>query len=129
MRRFLTLGDAVAALLVATVVWALASPAGAKESRDYIVRSVEPSGLAMQPPELPDISGYTREAALNKIVRRAPGEVRLQRMVERTEFNEFVGSDGRLATWAQRQRQNPVAIVHLHPAPASVDRCVGHSAD
>ena len=111
MHRFLTLGDAVAALLVATVVWALASPAGAKESRDYIVRSVEPSGLAMQPPELPDISGYTRKAALNKIVRRAPGEVRLQRMVERTEFNEFVGSDGRLATWAQRQRQNPVAIV------------------
>ncbi len=111
MNGLASMGRAAGALCIAVSLLGAAPALGAQQASGYVVRSVEPSNLAMSPPELPDVSGYTREAALNKIVRRSPGEVRLQRMVERVEFDEFVGSDGRLATWAQRQRQNPIAIV------------------
>jgi len=97
--------------LIAVLMPLTAGAAVANEFDSYVVRAVEPTGLSMPEPTLPDITGFTRESALNKIVRRRPGEISIRRMVDLIEFDEFVGRDGRLATWAERQRRNPVAIV------------------
>ncbi|MCK5858990.1 MAG: right-handed parallel beta-helix repeat-containing protein [Abyssibacter sp.] len=102
---------ALAAAMPLTASAAIAKDFNATHFDSYVVRAVKPDGLSMAEPALPDITGFTKQAALNKIVRRHPGEITLTRMVDLIEFDEFVGSDGRLATWAERQRQNPVAIV------------------
>lgn len=98
----------IAAILSASVP--ATSPAGAEPS-DYTVRAGDASTLQQSAPELPDISGYTHQAVLDKRARSTSGSVSLQRMVELAAFDEFVGGDGRLALWAARQRRNPVAIV------------------
>lgn len=97
--------------LALAVLMVSPSASAQQQSADYVVRSVGPQNLALDPPQLPSIAGFTRQAALRKIVRTTVGTVEVARMVELEAFDEFVGGDGRLQTWAQRQRRNPVAVV------------------
>ena len=59
MNGLASMGRAATALSIAVSLLGAAPALGAQQASGYVVRSVEPSNLAMSPPELPDISGYT----------------------------------------------------------------------
>ncbi len=77
---------------------------------DYVVREASPEGLILEPPVLPDLSGYTRAAVEARIGADKRGRVSIRRILRQPAFKEFTGSDGRLAEWARRQTSNPRAI-------------------
>lgn len=120
-RGVLRAGVALAAALAATL--ALAAPAaGAAEvapspdndpSKRYVVRAAAADDLRRKPPQLPDLTPYTREAVVARIGRAPTARVSLQRIVDYEALGEFVsgGGSGRLQEWASRQNTNPVAIV------------------
>lgn len=92
----------------------VAPPANVKElqqAKSYTVSSAPIEPLAMDKPALPDISGYTAEAALKKIDRSKPGKVTVARMMEETGLKEFIGGDNKMAEWVARQRGIPQAII------------------
>ncbi|WP_336139221.1 hypothetical protein, partial [Klebsiella pneumoniae] len=64
----------------------------------------------LDPPKLPDLSGYTAAAVEAKIVRKPGGRASVQRMVQQQPLKEFTGGSNRLAEWVKRQRQMPQAI-------------------
>ena len=83
-----------------------------QQAKTYTITSPPAEPLAMQTPELPDLSGYTTEAALKKIDRSSKGKVRVTRMMdEETGMKEFVGGDNKMAEWVARQRGIPQIIV------------------
>lgn len=82
------------------------------EAREYVVRAVPGEGLALAPPKLPDLRGFTRDAVLAKVPAGPRGQAAIRRMVEIQTLREFVGGGvGRLREWAARQTSNPRAIV------------------
>ncbi|GFM83637.1 poly(beta-D-mannuronate) C5 epimerase [Pseudomonas cichorii] len=82
-----------------------------QEAKNYTISSAPIEPLAMDKPVLPDISGYTAEAALKKIDRSKPGKVTVARMMEETGLKEFIGGDNKMAEWVARQRGIPQAIM------------------
>ncbi|WP_349971579.1 mannuronan 5-epimerase AlgG [Pseudomonas caspiana] len=82
-----------------------------QEAKSYTISSPPVETLAMDKPQLPDISGYTAEAAAKKIVRSKPGKVRITRIMEEVGLKEFVGGDNKMAEWVARQQGIPQAIV------------------
>lgn len=82
-----------------------------QQAKTYTITSPPVEPLAMEKPVLPDLSGYTAEAALKKIVRTKPGKVTVSRMMEETGMKEFVGGDNKMAEWVARQRGIPQAII------------------
>lgn len=95
--------------LITSVLLLLSAPALADSG--YIVRAESPDPLVMSPPELPDLAPYTEAAVNAKLTAKAPASARLVRMTQHHTLDEFVGRDGRLATWAARQSQHPRAIL------------------
>lgn len=82
-----------------------------QQARTYTVSSAPVEPLKMEKPVLPDLSGYTVEAALKKIERSKPGKVVVARMMEETGLKEFIGGDNKMAEWVARQRGIPQAIM------------------
>ena len=83
---------------------------GLKETGNYTVTALPEGPLHLDPPKLPDLSGYTAEAVAKKIVRKPGGKAVVQRMVQQQPLKEFTGGKNRLAEWVKRQRQMPQAI-------------------
>lgn len=82
-----------------------------QQAKTYTVSSAPVEPLHMEKPVLPDLSGYTAEAALKKIERSKPGKVVVARMMEETGLKEFIGGDNKMAEWVARQRGIPQAIM------------------
>ncbi|MNM71326.1 Poly(beta-D-mannuronate) C5 epimerase precursor [compost metagenome] len=104
-------------LLATSPAWAAETPAKQpgvtqtlKESGNYTVTSAPSEPLHLDPPKLPDLSGYTAAAVEQKIDRRKPGKAVVQRMVQQQPLKEFTGGQNRLGEWVKRQRQMPQAI-------------------
>ncbi|MDF3934583.1 mannuronan 5-epimerase AlgG [Pseudomonas citronellolis] len=83
---------------------------GLKETGNYTVTALPEGPLHLDPPKLPDLSGYTAAAVAKKIVRKPGGKAVLQRMVQQQPLKEFTGGKNRLAEWVKRQKQMPQAI-------------------
>ena len=102
------------ALLLASGMAAAAQPAViAKElqqAKTYTVASAPIEPLQMDPPKLPDLSGYTAQAVQQKIDRRHKGKVSVRRMLQEESLKEFIGGDNKAAEWVQRQHGIPQAI-------------------
>ena len=103
------------ALLLASSGMALAEPAKtvAKElqqAKTYTVSSAPIEPLLLDPPKLPDLTGYTAEAVQKKIDRRHKGKVSVRRMLQEESLKEFIGGDNKAAEWVQRQHGIPQAI-------------------
>jgi len=81
------------------------------QAKTYTITSPPTEPLEMAKPVLPDLKGYTAEAALKKIVRNKPGKVTVSRMMEETGLKEFIGGDNKMAEWVNRQRGIPQAIM------------------
>ncbi|KPW87799.1 Alginate biosynthesis protein AlgG [Pseudomonas syringae pv. cerasicola] len=81
------------------------------QAKTYTITSPPTEPLEMSKPVLPDLKGYTAEAALKKIVRNKPGKVTVSRMMEETGLKEFIGGDNKMAEWVNRQRGIPQAIM------------------
>lgn len=81
-----------------------------KESGNYTVTAAPSEPLHLEPPKLPDLSGYTAEAVEKKIQRNKRGQAHIERMVQQQPLKEFTGGKNRLAEWVKRQRQMPQAI-------------------
>ena len=82
-----------------------------QQAKTYTITSPPTAPLEMAKPVLPDLSGYTAEAALKKIVRNKPGKVTVARMMEETGLKEFIGCDNKMAEWVTRQKGIPQAIM------------------
>jgi poly(beta-D-mannuronate) C5 epimerase len=116
----LTLTAAVALLALAAALPARAATPQAKAVptslqpqtpvSKYVVRAVESETLVLEPPQLPDLRGYTDEAVAAKVPGKPAGRAVVRRMVEAQTLHEFIGGRGRLGEWAARQNSNPVAV-------------------
>ncbi|KGS15307.1 poly(beta-D-mannuronate) C5 epimerase, partial [Pseudomonas coronafaciens] len=84
---------------------------GLQQAKTYTITSPPTAPLEMAKPMLPDLSGYTAEAALKKIVRNKPGKVTVSRMMEETGLKEFIGGDNKMTEWVARQKGIPQAIM------------------
>lgn len=80
-------------------------------AKNYIVSAGSVKSLeAWKPPKLPDLSGYTEAAAMQKLRRTPAGHVRVGSMFGQVAFKNFMGRDGRMREWALRQRSMPKVI-------------------
>lgn len=125
-------GSLIAALCAATAHAAPAKPDPARQKapeavKEYTVRAVPGEGLALAPPKLPDLRGYTSKAVLEKVPKGPKGQAVLKRMVEVVTLREFVAGNQRLREWAARQTQNPRVIVIERGVmtPADLAKAVG----
>ncbi|MBK5006714.1 mannuronan 5-epimerase AlgG [Pseudomonas sp. S32] len=107
-------GLLASALLLASGLAAAAEPRllakELQQARTYMVSSAPTEPLHMDPPTLPDLSGYTAQAVQSKIDRSHPGKVTVRRMFQEDSLKEFVGGDNKAAEWVQRQHGIPQAI-------------------
>ncbi len=108
---------AAALLLAANAACASVEPAKpvtlAKElqqAKTYTVSSAPTGPLELAAPKLPDLSGYTAEAAAAKIVRSKAGKVSVRRMMQEDALKDFIGGDNKMAEWVVRQHGIPQAI-------------------
>ncbi|MBD1550811.1 mannuronan 5-epimerase AlgG [Pseudomonas typographi] len=109
-----------ALLLAGSAAWANPAPAPApgkpgavkelQEAKTYNITAADAGPLAMAPPKLPDLSGYTVEAAKGKVDRSKQGKVAVRRMMQESPLKAFIGGDNKLAAWVGKQRGIPVAI-------------------
>lgn len=76
----------------------------------YQVRDLPGADVALAPPKLPDLSGYTAAAVLKKLVTSPAANVSVRHMRGEPALAEFTGGDERMADWARRQQTNPRAI-------------------
>ncbi|MFE1817302.1 right-handed parallel beta-helix repeat-containing protein, partial [Pseudomonas otitidis] len=76
----------------------------------YTVSSAPIEPLQMDPPKLPDLSGYTAEAVQKKLDRSQKGKVSVRRMLQEESLKEFIGGDNKGAEWVRRQQGIPQAI-------------------
>ncbi|SEI42663.1 poly(beta-D-mannuronate) C5 epimerase [Azotobacter beijerinckii] len=106
-------------VLLATGAWSQAAPpqeAGQAapptlNAKQYSVTSASIEALHLDPPTLPDLSGYTPAAVEAKIQRKAGGRIAVQRMLRQDTLKDFTGGNGtRLREWIARQRGIPQAI-------------------
>ena len=89
------------------------TPTVAKElqqAKTYTVSTAPTAPLDIPKPALPDLSGYTREAAAAKIVRSKAGKVSVRRMMQENALKDFIGGDNKMAEWVVRQGGIPQAI-------------------
>src|SRR5690606_29842312 len=111
-----------ALLLGSTVALANSAPAATapakvgvvkelQQAKTYTISSPPIEPLMMDKPKLPDLTGYTAEAAAKKIVRGKPAKVRMSRMMSENGLKEFIGGDNKMAEWVARQHGIPQAIV------------------
>ena len=81
---------------------------------NYLIRTAPIEPLRIPPPELPDISGFTKEAAQGRLDSKrselGQGKAGLRRMLRENTLKEFTGSDERLGVWLKLQREMPQAI-------------------
>ncbi|MBJ9975792.1 right-handed parallel beta-helix repeat-containing protein [Pseudomonas sp. S75] len=102
------------ALLLTTGLAGAAEPAalakGLHQAKTYTVAAAPSEPLQMDPPALPDLSGYTAEAVQGKIERSRKGKVSVRRMLQEDALKEFIGGDNKAAEWVQRQHGIPQAI-------------------
>ncbi|CAK17220.1 mannuronan 5-epimerase AlgG [Pseudomonas entomophila] len=101
------------ALLLAAGLAQAAEPEMAKglqQAKTYTVASAPIEPLLMDPPKLPDLSGYTAQAVQQKIDRARKGKVSVRRMLQEDTLKEFVGGDNKGAEWVRRQHGIPQAI-------------------
>ncbi|MGR1215249.1 mannuronan 5-epimerase AlgG [Metapseudomonas otitidis] len=106
------LSGLVLGALLASAPWVhAAEPAkGLKETKNYTVTSAPVDQLHLDPPELPDLSGYTRQAIEAKVDRRTAGKVVVRRMLQQDALKDFIGGNERMREWVSRQRGMPQAI-------------------
>lgn len=83
---------------------------GLQQAKTYTVASAPIEPLLMDPPKLPDLSGYTAQAVQQKIDRARKGKVSVRRMLQEDTLKEFVGGDNKGAEWVRRQHGIPQAI-------------------
>lgn len=83
---------------------------GLQQAKTYTISSAPTAPLAMDPPKLPDLSGYTEAAVEAKINRKVKGKASVRRMLQETALKEFIGGDNKMAEWVKRQRGIPQAI-------------------
>ncbi len=109
----------VAAMLLASTAAmadgaaAVKAPTIAKElqqAKTYTISSPPTAPLELTKPALPDVSGYTAEAAAKKIVRTKTGKVSIRRMMQEDALKDFIGGDNKMAEWVVRQHGIPQAI-------------------
>ncbi|MFI8375144.1 mannuronan 5-epimerase AlgG [Pseudomonas helleri] len=89
------------------------TPTVAKElqqAKTYTVSTAPTAPLDIPKPALPDLSGYTREAAAAKIVRSKAGKISVRRMMQENALKDFIGGDNKMAEWVVRQGGIPQAI-------------------
>lgn len=73
--------------------------------------SAEPGiSLQLEPPVLPDLSGYTAAAVQAKIQRKPEGRAVIKGMLHENSLDEFIGGEERLREWVVRQKRMPQAI-------------------
>ena len=104
---------ACALLLASGSTWAAQPGLLTKElqqARSYTVSSAPIATLQLDPPKLPDLSGYTAQSVQQKIDRSQPGKVSLRRMFQEDSLKAFVGGDNKAAEWVRRQHGIPQAI-------------------
>ena len=105
-----------ALLLASTTTFATVEPVKptvAKElqhAKTYTVSPAPVAPLNIPKPALPDLSGYTAEAAAAKIVRSTAGKVSVRRMMQEDALKDFIGGDNKMAEWVVRQGGIPQAI-------------------
>ena len=105
-----------ALLLASTTTFATVEPVKptvAKElqhAKTYTVSTAPVAPLNIPKPALPDLSGYTAEAAEAKIVRSTAGKVSVRRMMQEDALKDFIGGDNKMAEWVVRQGGIPQAI-------------------
>ncbi|MGA0586520.1 mannuronan 5-epimerase AlgG [Dyella sp. KRB-257] len=79
--------------------------------KSYVVSAGSAKPLdAWKPPKLPDLSGYTEAAVMQKLRRTPTGRVHVGSMFGQPAFKNFMGRDGRMREWALRQRSMPKVI-------------------
>ncbi|MCP5162265.1 MAG: right-handed parallel beta-helix repeat-containing protein [Hahellaceae bacterium] len=76
----------------------------------YQVVEADPAQLYMRKPLLPDLSGFTPQAAMARIQKATVGHAVIKRMLGEDALDEFIGGNDRLKEWVERQRQMPQAI-------------------
>ncbi|NWC10310.1 right-handed parallel beta-helix repeat-containing protein [Pseudomonas agarici] len=81
-----------------------------QQAKTYTVSSAPTAPLHLEKPKLPDLSGYTAEAAAAKIVRSKPGKISVRRMMQEDALKDFIGGDNKMAEWVVRQHGIPQAI-------------------
>lgn len=81
-----------------------------QQAKTYTVSSAPTAPLEMAKPVMPDLSGYTAEAAAAKIVRSTAGKVSVRRMMQENALKDFIGGDNKMAEWVVRQGGIPQAI-------------------
>ena len=108
-------GLLASALLLASSGLAYAEPVKPvvkelQQAKTYTVSSAPIEPLQMDPPKLPDLSGYTAEAVQKKLDRSQKGKVSVRRMLQEESLKEFIGGDNKGAEWVRRQQGIPQAI-------------------
>ncbi len=81
-----------------------------QQAKTYTVSSAPTEALELAKPKLPDLSGYTAEAAAAKINRSKPGKISVRRMMQEDALKDFIGGDNKMAEWVVRQHGIPQAI-------------------
>lgn len=81
-----------------------------QQAKTYTVSSAPTAPLELAAPTLPDLTGFTAEAAAAKIVRSKPGKVSVRRMMQENALKDFIGGDNKMAEWVVRQHGIPQAI-------------------
>ncbi len=81
-----------------------------QQAKTYTVSSAPTAPLELATPTLPDLKGYTAEAAAAKIVRTKVGKVSVRRMMQENALKDFIGGDNKMAEWVVRQHGIPQAI-------------------
>ncbi|HEX4547613.1 mannuronan 5-epimerase AlgG [Pseudomonas sp.] len=81
-----------------------------QQAKTYTVSSAPTEALELAKPKLPDLSGFTAEAAAAKINRSKPGKISVRRMMQEDALKDFIGGDNKMAEWVVRQHGIPQAI-------------------
>lgn len=81
-----------------------------KQTQNYTVTSAPIAELHLDPPQLPDLSGYTSAAVEAKIKRTPGGKVVVRRMLQQDALKDFIGGNERIREWVTRQNGMPHAI-------------------
>ncbi|HLD67200.1 MAG TPA: right-handed parallel beta-helix repeat-containing protein, partial [Pseudomonas sp.] len=106
----------LAGVLLLASAWAQATSQAPKATQElraaksYNVTSAAVEPLHLDPPKLPDLSGYTAAAVQAKLVTRPGGSVTVRRMLQQDALKDFIGGNNRMAEWVTRQRGMPQAI-------------------
>ncbi|MGH8434251.1 MAG: mannuronan 5-epimerase AlgG [Pseudomonas sp.] len=76
----------------------------------YRISAAPASSVAIPPPLLPDLSGFTAAAVAAKIQRQPAGRALIKEMLHEDALDEFIGGEERLREWVVRQKRMPQAI-------------------